>query len=162
MNMKKKKEQERGITFLVMDVLTNLKHKAHWLCVEGEERIGWLVQDLTDKQDTTLFLKGLKIIFSLDDKIGEFLRVFLSYMRHEIHDVYMLTDSTFAKFIAFVCDVALHDNPKLANPSAYHKDFTKYVENLCRYYHLDEDFEAYKKNEYGKLFKDYEKVNTRK
>lgn len=161
--MKKKNEQERGITFLDSEVLTNLKRKVHWLRVKGEEQLGWIVQDLADNQDATLFCKGLDIIFTkLDDKIGEFLRVFVSCMRHQIHDEYWLTNSSYVKFIAFVCDVALHDNPNLANQSAYHKDFTKYVENLCKYYHLDEDFELFKKNEKGKLFRRYEKVNTRK
>lgn len=161
--MEKKKEQERGITFLDSEVLTNLKRKVHWLRIKGEEQIGWIVQDLAETQNATLFYKGLDIIFTkLDDKIGKFLRAYASFMRHTIQDGYVFTNSSYAKFIAFVCDLALHGNPKLANPSAYHKDFTKYMENLCRYYHLDEDFELFKKNEDSKLFRRYEKANTRK
>lgn len=44
------------------------------------------------------------------------------------------------RLIAFVCDIALHSNKKLAHPDAYHKAFNKYVDNLFEVYRLKGSF----------------------
>jgi integrase len=52
-------------------------------------------------------------------------------------------DNNIGLIIALVCDIALHNNKKLAHPQAYDKDFNKYVANLFHEYCLDGAYSQY-------------------
>lgn len=107
---------------------------------------GWMVQDLSPIQNVDLFVLGVKLIYSLDGKRGEFLRYFLTKMARPYYTTGYFGQEKFCNFIALVCDIALHLNKELVNKELYHKDFPKYVANLCWNYFLDEDFKIYKRN----------------
>lgn len=107
------------------------------------------VQDVAEQQNYTLFEQGLKLI---DSKVSPKRRSYLAKLfRVVLPTVDMDMDDILEKsckqntghIIAFVCDIALHKNKKLAHPQAYHKDFNKYVANLFQEYSLDGGFEQY-------------------
>ena len=107
------------------------------------------VQDIGEKQNYTLFEKGLKII---DSKVTPKRRSYLAKLFRAVlpkagGDPYDIMKKSSKRnvchIIALVCDIALHKNKKLAHPQAYHKDFNKYVENLFYHYFLDSCFEQY-------------------
>ena len=107
------------------------------------------VQDVSKQQNTTLFEEGLKII---DSKVtpkrrsylAKLFRVVLPTAGMDIDDIMEKScKQNTGRIIAFVCDIALHKNKKLAHPQAYHKDFNKYVANLFQEYSLDSGFEQY-------------------
>lgn len=108
---------------------------------------GWFVQNLDEQQNANLFCDGIKLIFEMDGKRGLFLQRFVTMMARtfEINECFARVN--YSQFIAFVCDVALHNQPKLAHPLCYDKVFKKYVANLCYNYYLDEDFELFKLDE---------------
>ena len=107
------------------------------------------VQDVSEQQNSTLFEEGLKIIDSkVTPKRRSYLtmlfRVVLPKAGGDIDDIMKKScKRNVGHIIAFVCDIALHKNKKLAHPQAYDKDFNKYVANLFREYYLDGAFERY-------------------
>ena len=105
------------------------------------------VQDVCEQQNSTLFEQGIKLI---DSKVTPKRRSYLIKMLTLILPTSdMSMDDMAARsrdvlpIIAFVCDMALHKNKKLAHPVAYDKDFNKYVANLFYQYKLDGAFERY-------------------
>ena len=105
------------------------------------------VQDVCEQQNSTLFEQGIKLI---DSKVAPKRRSYLIKMLTLILPTSdMSMDDMAARsrdvlpIIAFVCDMALHKNKKLAHPVAYDKDFNKYVANLFYQYKLDGAFERY-------------------
>ena len=107
------------------------------------------VQNLCEIQNSSLFEEGLKLI---DTKVSPTRRSYLAKMFGIVlPNTDMTLDDILAKscdnniglIIAFVCDIALHKNKKLANPQAYDKDFNKYVANLFREYNLDGAYRQY-------------------
>ena len=107
------------------------------------------VQDVSEQQNSTLFEQGLKLI---DSKVSPKRRSYLAKLfRVLLPTVDMNMDDIMEKsckqntglIIAFVCDIALHKNKKLAHPQAYHKDFNKYVANLFQQYRLDGAYSRY-------------------
>ena len=105
------------------------------------------VQDVCEQQNSTLFEQGIKLI---DSKVTPKRRSYLIKMLTLILPTSdMSMDDMAARsrdvlpMIAFVCDMALHKNKKLAHPVAYDKDFNKYVANLFYQYKLDGAFERY-------------------
>lgn len=117
----------------------------HFIC-DKETKLGYYVQDLNEIQNGTLFKKGINIICKYGGKRGEYMVQLLNYMAHPFESVgkEILCSKEYSTFIAFVCDIALHNNPKLAHKECYHKDLNKYVSNLCYNYYLDEAFNVYK------------------
>lgn len=115
-----------------------------WIVLADNQR-GWLVQDISDEQNTEIFKKGLKIIFEMDGKRGDFLKTFVMQMANTFSEVQpKCGEESYCNFIAFVCDIAQHK--KLKNwEGVYHKAFPKFVGNLCWNYYLDGDWELYKK-----------------
>jgi hypothetical protein len=105
------------------------------------------VQDLDKKQNSNLFVEGLKLIDSkVSPKRKEYLVELLNtVLPKEDMDVTetIIKSRPLVSIIAFVCDIALHKNKKLAHPEAYHKDFSKYVANLFYEYGLDDTYDAY-------------------
>lgn len=120
---------------------------------------GWYVQNLDQQQNSTLFCEGIKLIFQMDGKRGAFLQRFVNMMRRTFENHKWFARVSYSEFIAFVCDIALHKNPKLAHKTCYHKDFRKYVANLCYNYYLDEDFEQFKVDEYSVVYPHYTGVD---
>ena len=111
------------------------------------DKLAIFVQDLAEQQNSNLFEEGLKLITT---KVTPKRK---SYIEKMMSLVLPTTDMTLddmlrrsrdiGHIIAFVCDIALHKNKKLAHPQAYDKDFNKYVANLFREYYLDGAFERY-------------------
>ncbi len=111
------------------------------------DNLAIFVQDLAEQQNSNLFEEGLKLITT---KVTPKRK---SYIEKMMSLVLPTTDMTLedmlrrsrgiGHIIAFVCDIALHKNKKLAHPQAYDKAFNKYVANLFREYHLDGAFERY-------------------
>ena len=91
----------------------------------------------------------------MDGKRGAFLQRFVNMMGRTFENHKWFARVSYSEFIAFVCDIALHKNPKLAHKTCYHKDFRKYVANLCYNYYLDEDFEQFKVDEYSVVYAHY-------
>ena len=107
------------------------------------------VQDVSEQQNSTLFEQGINLI---DSKVSpkrrsylaKLFRVVLPTVDMDIDDIMEKScKQNTGRIIAFVCDIALHNNKKLAHPQAYHKDFNKYVANLFQEYELDAGFEQY-------------------
>lgn len=113
-----------------------------------ETNCGYYVQDLGKQQNPDLFIKGISIIEKMKGKRGEFLNLFLTKMGKPFHYTMsdkgsVFTNERYCSFIAFVCDIANHKN--LTNwKGVYHKDFPKFVSNICWNYYLDADFEKFK------------------
>ena len=113
--------------------------------INGESAI--YVQDVCEQQNSTLFEQGIKLI---ESKVTPKRKSYLIKMLTLILPTSdMSMDDMAARsrdvlpIIAFVCDMALHKNKKLAHPVAYDKDFNKYVANLFYQYKLDGAFERY-------------------
>lgn len=105
------------------------------------------VQDVCEQQNSSLFEQGLKLI---DSKVSPKRKSYLAKMLTLIlpttdmaQEDMMKRSKDIGHIIAFVCDIALHMNKKLAHPQAYHKDFNKYVANLFQQYQLDGAFQRY-------------------
>lgn len=107
---------------------------------------GYFVQDVNEQQNLELFKKGLTIISTMEGKRGAFLRDFIAFMVMTLEDFNngKAADQKYCNFIAFVCDLANHKNLKDWK-EVYHKDFPKFVDNLCWNYYLDEDWKEYGK-----------------
>lgn len=111
------------------------------------DKLAIFVQDLAEQQNSNLFEEGLKLITT---KVTPKRK---SYIEKMMSLVLPTTDMTLddmlrrsrdiGHIIAFVCDIALHNNKKLAHPQAYHKDFNKYVANLFQEYSLDDAYSRY-------------------
>lgn len=108
------------------------------------------VQDVCEQQNSTLFEKGINII---NNKLTPKRRTYIQKMTITVlppkdldMDNIMEISKEITSLIAFVCDIALHDNKKLAHPQAYDKEFGLYVSNLFREYWLDDYFEMYVKS----------------
>lgn len=146
------------LTFIKQNVVMT---KSNGTVVEGEfiyfahNGKGWYVQNLHQQQNPTLFCEGIKLIFQMDGKRGAFLQRFVTMMARTFETREWFGKVSYSQFIAFVCDIALHKNPKLAHETCYHKDFKKYVANLCYNYYLDEDFEQFKVDEYSVVYPRY-------
>ena len=91
----------------------------------------------------------------MEGKRGAFLQRFVTMMAKYFEANDWFITARYSEFIAFVCDIALHKTPKLAHETCYHKDFRKYVANLCYNYYLDEDFEKFKVDEMSVTFTHY-------
>lgn len=145
------------LTFKRARVLMPVNNKV----IEGEfiffehNSKGWYVQNLHEQQNADVFCEGIKLIFKMDGKRGAFLQRFVTMMAKTFDEGGWFGKVSYSQFIAFVCDVALHKNPKLAHETCYHKDFKKYVANLCYNYYLDEDFEQFKVDEYSVVYPRY-------
>ena len=105
------------------------------------------VQDVCEQQNSTLFEQGIKLI---ESKVTPKRRSYLIKMLTLILPTSdMSMDDMAARsrdvlpIIAFVCDMALHKNKKLAHPVAYDRDFNKYVANLFCEYNLDGAYRQY-------------------
>lgn len=103
------------------------------------------VQNLCEYQNPDLFEKGIKLIASKvtpkrSDYILRMLQMLLPNSSEEQTTIMKLSKNL-CPLMSFVCDIACHDNKKLANQQAYDKDFKKYVSNLFYQYHLNEAFE---------------------
>lgn len=141
-------------TNVVMPV-DNFLIKGEFISFEHNGK-GWYVQNLHKQQNADVFYEGIKLIFKMDGKRGAFLQRFVTMMAKTFfgHDEWFARP-IYSQFIAFVCDIALHKNPKLAHETCYHKDFKKYVANLCYNYYLDEDFELFKTDESSVVYPRY-------
>lgn len=122
----------------------------HFISCDHMPVKGYFVQDVDSQQNLELFLKGIKTIFSMGGKRGEFLRTFATYMMLYLEDFKngKAAHQKYCQFIAFVCDLANHKNLKNWD-GVYHKDFPKFVDNLCWNYYLDDDWEFFQKNGYA-------------
>lgn len=103
------------------------------------------VQDLCEYQNAALFEKGIKLIANKvtptrSNYIFHLLQLLLPNSS-EAQPTIMKISKNLCPLMSFVCDIACHDNKKLANEQAYDKDFKKYVSNLFYQYHLNEAFE---------------------
>ena len=103
------------------------------------------VQDVCDAQNSQLFEKGIKMIVSkvTPKRSNYIIRLLQTLLPNssEAQVEIMRKSQNLCSMIAFVCDIAAHNNKKLAHPQAYDKDFKKYVANLFDIYHLDCAFE---------------------
>ena len=116
----------------------------HFIC-EKETKIGYYVQDLDNTQNAELFKKGIQLICKYEGKRGEYMVQLLNVMAIHFDNIDEKVQSKeYCHFIAFVCDIALHDKPKLAHKQCYDKNFKKYVANLFWNYYMDKTFEYYK------------------
>lgn len=110
----------------------------------------YLVKDLGDIQNANLFVKGIKLINQLNNKRADYLIEVLKYFGSSFADITngnnieLLKSKEYCHFIALICDIALHDNKKLAMKEVYHKDFSKYIANVFFNYYIDKTFEIYK------------------
>lgn len=107
------------------------------------------VQDLNEQQNSKLFEEGLKLIYS---KVNPNRRNYLNELfnfalpnSNQSPEEVGVQSRKLCSLISLVCDIALHNNKKLAHPDAYHKDFPKYVANLFYQYFLDVSFDLYVK-----------------
>lgn len=107
------------------------------------------VQDINDQQNSQLFIKGIEIICQLlvPSRKAYLQALFYAMLPSEKEDAITvgLKSKELYRLIAFVCDIALHNNKKLAHPKAYDKDFKKYVANLFYEYYLDDSYTLFKK-----------------
>ena len=119
----------------------------HFISCDHMPVKGYFVQDVNDQQNLELFLEGLKTISTMEGKRGAFLRDFIAFMLMTLEDFKngKAADPKYCHFIAFVCDLANHNNLKNWE-GVYHKDFSKFVDNLCWNYYLDEDWKEYEKS----------------
>lgn len=118
------------------------------------------VLSLSETQNPILFEKGLNYIMNrVTPKKREFLKKFICDLmledtgfthkilvengddveKDELIDIIKKSNKKH-RLIGFVCDIALHNNKRLAHPDAYHKDFNKYIDNLFEVYRLKESF----------------------
>ena len=136
------------LSFTVKNILTTDGERVvdtHFISCDHMPVKGYFVQDVNDQQNLELFLKGLNTILTMEGKRGAFLRTFAAYMLMTLEDFKngKAADQKYCQFIAFVCDLANHKNLKDWK-GVYHKDFPKFVDNLCWNYYLDEDWEMFK------------------
>lgn len=108
------------------------------------------VQDVCEQQNSTLFEKGINII---NNKITPKRSSYIQKMTMTVLppkdldiDIIMKVSQEITALISFVCDIALHDNKKLAHPQAYDKEFGLYVSNLFFQYWMDDCFRIYVEN----------------
>lgn len=137
------------LSFTVKNILTVTDDNrviTHFISCDHMPVKGYFVQDVNDQQNLELFLKGLKTISTMEGKRGAFLRDFIAFMYMTLEDFKngKAADQKYCQFIAFVCDLANHKNLKDWK-GVYHKDFPKFVDNLCWNYYLDEDWKVYGK-----------------
>lgn len=139
------------LSFTVKNILivddNGNKVTTHFISCDHMPVKGYFVQDVDKQQNLELFLKGLNTILTMEGKRGAFLRTFASFMLMNLEDFKngKAADQKYCQFIAFVCDLANHKNLKEWK-GVYHKDFPKFVDNLCWNYYLDEDWETFKKD----------------
>lgn len=106
------------------------------------------VQDINEQQNSQLFIKGIEMIENLVPSRKAYLQaLFNTILPSEKEDAIVVASKSkeLYRLIAFVCDIALHRNKKLAHPQAYDKDFKKYVANLFYHYYLDVCYDIFKK-----------------
>ena len=132
------------LSFTIKNILTTdgiNQVNTHFVSCDHMPVKGYFIQDINEEQNLELFLKGLNTIVTMDGKRGAFLRTFeaLMYMNWEDFQNGKASDQKYCQFIAFVCDLANHKNLKNWK-EVYHKDFPKFVDNLCWNYYLDEDW----------------------
>lgn len=147
------------LSFTVKNILTTDGENGvitHFVSCDHMPVKGYFVQDINEQQNLELFLKGLNTILTMGGKRGDFLRTFTSFMYMNLEDFQngKASDQKYCQFIAFVCDLANHKNLKNWK-EVYHKDFPKFVDNLCWNYYLDEDWELFKKTGYV-MFEHYQ------
>ena len=136
------------LSFTVKNILTTDGERVvntHFISCDHMPVKGYFVQDVNDQQNLELFLKGLNTILTMEGKRGAFLRTFAAFMLMTLEDFKngKAANQKYCQFIAFVCDLANHKNLKDWK-EVYHKDFPKFVDNLCWNYYLDEDWEMFK------------------
>lgn len=101
------------------------------------------VYDLGNIQNSKLFEKGLKLIFTkVTKRRAEYLLTLIDHFSKMGQDKY--STEQYCRFIALICDIALHNKPKLAHSGAYNKAFDRYVANLFYHYYIDDAFEVWK------------------
>lgn len=137
------------LSFTVKNILTvtdDYSVNTHFISCDHMPVKGYFVQDVDEQQNLELFKKGLTIISTMEGKRGAFLRDFIAFMLMTLEDFKngKAADQKYCQFIAFVCDLANHKNLKDWK-GVYHKDFPKFVDNLCWNYYLDEDWKEYGK-----------------
>ena len=138
------------LSFTVKNILivddNGNKITTHFISCDHMPVKGYFVQDVNNQQNLELFLKGLNTILTMDGKRGAFLRTFAAFMLMNLEDFKngKAADQKYCNFIAFVCDLANHNNLKDWK-GVYHKDFPKFVDNLCWNYYLDEDWGMFQK-----------------
>lgn len=134
---------------LVVDYNGN-KVNTHFISCDHMPAKGYFIQDVDNQQNLELFLKGLNTILTMEGKRGAFLRTFAAFMLMDLEDFGSgrAADQKYCNFIAFVCDLANHKNLKKWK-GVYHKDFPKFVDNLCWNYYLDEDWVMFQKTGYA-------------
>lgn len=107
------------------------------------------VQDINEQQNSQLFIKGIEMIDKLlvPSRKSYLQALFNAMLPSEKEDAIAvgLKSKGLYRLIAFVCDIALHKNKKLAHPQAYDKDFKKYVANLFYHYYMDDTYTLFKK-----------------
>lgn len=138
-----------------MEVKTNMKVKTIEfiydfvkgnICIFDGNAI--FVQDFNEQQNSQLFIKGIEMIDKLVPSRKAYLQaLFNTILPSEKEDAITvgLKSKKLYRLIGLVCDIALHNNKKLAHPQAYDKDFKKYVENLFYHYYLDDCYYIFKK-----------------
>lgn len=147
------------LSFTVKNILivddNGNKITTHFISCDHMPVKGYFVQDVDSQQNLELFLKGLNIMLTMDGKRGAFLRTFAAYMLITLEDFNngKAAEQKYCQFIAFVCDLANHKNLKDWE-GVYHKDFPKFVDNLCWNYYLDDDWVMFKNTGYV-LFEHY-------
>lgn len=130
-------------------------NRGKWICFTNDADKGWYVQNHDSQQNVELFVKGIDEIFRMQGKRGAFLRTFVLSMCNTMEEVFdnkKGAHERYCNFIAFVCDFANHKNLKKWE-GVYHKNFNKFVSNLCWNYYLDTDWECFK--EKGTCFFNY-------
>lgn len=114
------------------------------------------VQDINEQQNSQLFIKGIEMIDKLvvPSRKAYLQALFSDIFPSEKEDAISigLKSKVLYRLIAFVCDIALHSNKKLAHQGAYDKDFKKYVANLFYHYYLDDSYTLFKKTGGSKLY----------
>jgi hypothetical protein len=101
------------------------------------------VYDAGNIQNPKLFEKGLKLIFTkVNESRANYLLALIDHFSKLGEDKYCTEQ--YCHFLALICDIALHDKPKLAHSGAYDKAFNRYVANLFYHYYIDDAFEVWK------------------
>jgi hypothetical protein len=101
------------------------------------------VYDTGNIQNPKLFEKGLKLIFTkVNESRANYLLALIDHFSKLGKDKY--NTEPYCHFLALICDIALHDKPKLAHNGAYDKAFNRYVANLFYHYYIDNAFEVWK------------------
>lgn len=101
------------------------------------------VLDLGNTQNSKLFLKGLELISTkVNESRANYLLALIDHFSKLGQDKY--STEQYCSFIALICDIALHDKPKLAHNGAYDKAFNRYIANLFYHYYIDDAFEVWK------------------